>query len=56
MADPKKIEEYQKSVDLLNNINSIEDKRVQKQLLMSERQKIINELVKEGVAIRFWKL
>ena len=50
MADPKKIEEYQKSVDLLNNINSIEDKRVQKQLLMSERQKIINELVKEGVA------
>ncbi len=49
MAKGKTAKEYEESLELIKNLNSIENNRVQNQLLMSERQKIINQLMSENL-------
>ena len=44
------VKEYQDSLELLENINSLDNDRAKNQLVISERQKIINELLTEGVS------
>jgi hypothetical protein len=50
MAKNRTVDEYQNSLELLKNINSLDNDRAKNQLIISERQKIINELLAEGVS------
>ena len=51
MAAAKSVEEYQKSLDLVNQLNKSENERSKTQLLISERQKVINELLSNAATL-----
>ena len=53
MADPKKakelLTEYENSKKILGDLTSLDAKRLKNQQIMSERQKLINQLLSEGL-------
>jgi alkylhydroperoxidase/carboxymuconolactone decarboxylase family protein YurZ len=51
MADAKSVKDYQTALDLVKRLNESESERSKTQLLISERQKVINELLSNAATL-----
>ena len=51
MAAARSVDDYKKSLELIQDLNKAESERTKTQLLISERQKVINELLSNAATL-----